>query len=136
MYKKILVPIDLSHMELGKEMIELARKYGDKGADITLLHVIEDIPAYISAYIPNDVIHKPAEVAHAALQELTRETGLQGEVRVASGSPAGTILRLAEEMKADLIIIASHQPGLQDYLLGSTAGRVVRHAHCSVLVRR
>ena len=35
-----------------------------------------------------------------------------------------------------MIVIASHDPGLADYLLGSTAGRVVRHAHCSVLVVR
>jgi len=36
----------------------------------------------------------------------------------------------------DLIIVGSHKPGLQDYLLGSTAARVVRHAMCSVLVGR
>ena len=37
---------------------------------------------------------------------------------------------------ADVIVIASHDPGLADYLLGSVAARVVRHAHCSVLVVR
>ena len=42
----------------------------------------------------------------------------------------------AEDDKVDLIIIASHKPGLQDYFLGSTAARVVRHASCSVLVVR
>ena len=36
----------------------------------------------------------------------------------------------------DLIIVASHRPGLQDYFLGSTAAKVVRHAKCSVLVIR
>ena len=35
-----------------------------------------------------------------------------------------------------MIVIASHDPGLVDYLLGSVAARVVRHAHCSVLVTR
>ena len=46
------------------------------------------------------------------------------------------ILETAEDEGADLIIIASHQPGIQDYFLGSTAARVVRHAQCSVLVTR
>ena len=42
----------------------------------------------------------------------------------------------AKEKNADMIIIASHRPGLQDYFLGSTAAKVVRHATCSVLVVR
>jgi nucleotide-binding universal stress UspA family protein len=35
-----------------------------------------------------------------------------------------------------LIIIGSHSPSMQDYLLGPNAARVVRHANCSVLVIR
>jgi nucleotide-binding universal stress UspA family protein len=55
---------------------------------------------------------------------------------VRAGHPGNQILDLAEETNADLIIVASHRPGLQDYFIGSTAGRVVRHANCSVLVTR
>ena len=40
------------------------------------------------------------------------------------------------ETDTDCVVIASHRPGLQDYLLGSTAARVVRHAACSVHVLR
>ena len=36
----------------------------------------------------------------------------------------------------DVIVMASHQPKFSDYLLGSTAARVVRHAKCSVLIAR
>ncbi|MDH3475684.1 MAG: universal stress protein [Rhodospirillales bacterium] len=39
-------------------------------------------------------------------------------------------------MKADLIITGSHKPNVSDYLLGSNAARVVRHASCSVFVVR
>ncbi len=46
------------------------------------------------------------------------------------------MLAAAEERNADLIVIASHRPGLQQFLLGSTASRVVRHATCTVLVKR
>ncbi|MBT8411941.1 MAG: universal stress protein, partial [Octadecabacter sp.] len=42
----------------------------------------------------------------------------------------------ATDNSIDCIIMASHQPGLEDYFLGSTAARVVRHAKCSVHVIR
>jgi len=52
------------------------------------------------------------------------------------GEPAREIIAYAEEVGADCIIVGSHKPELQDYLLGSTAARVVRHAPCSVHVLR
>ena len=55
---------------------------------------------------------------------------------VRTGHSYKTILEVAKEKDVDLIIIASHRPGLQDYFLGSTAAKVVRHADCSVLVVR
>ena len=42
----------------------------------------------------------------------------------------------AKKIGADLIIVASHKPNVGDYLLGTTAARVVRHATCSVFVVR
>ena len=47
-----------------------------------------------------------------------------------------TMINVAKEIKADLIVMASHRPELRDYLLGPNAARVVRHADCSVLVVR
>jgi nucleotide-binding universal stress UspA family protein len=46
------------------------------------------------------------------------------------------ILAHAEKIGAELIVIGSHKPNVADYLLGSTAARVVRHARCSVYVVR
>jgi len=57
--------------------------------------------------------------------------------RLASGVPFDQITRTAEELGADLIIIATHgRTGLKRALLGSTAENVVRHATCPVLVVR
>ncbi|MBL4758209.1 MAG: universal stress protein [Rhizobiales bacterium] len=53
-----------------------------------------------------------------------------------SGNASNAILDIAKEQNVDIILIGSHKPGLQDYLLGSTAARVVRHAECTVLVAR
>ena len=77
---------------------------------------------------------EPAARAHVELGALADEAGTDSEVL--SGHTPLKILEYATEIGADLIIIASHRPGLQDYFLGSTAARVVRHAECAVLVDR
>ena len=55
---------------------------------------------------------------------------------VVKGHSGRTIIDVAAEKSADCIVIGSHKPGLIDYLLGSTAARVVRHAPCAVHVLR
>ena len=55
-------------------------------------------------------------------------------VRVATGDPADAIVRMAQEIGADLIIMGTHgRTGLPHILLGSVAEKVVRHAFCPVL---
>jgi nucleotide-binding universal stress UspA family protein len=121
MYKAIMVPIDLTQAEKGKATIDVAKKLSEEGNRIMLINVTEHIPDYVAAEILGDIIEA---------------AGVKADVEVRPGPPAATILAAAEEKGTDLIIIASHQPGLKDYLLGSTASRVVRHATCSVLVVR
>ena len=80
----------------------------------------------------NDSIESAKEELQAAAE--TYGANVESQVRV--GHAYKTILDTAEETGADMIIVQSHQPGLQDYFLGSTAAKVVRHARCSVLVVR
>jgi nucleotide-binding universal stress UspA family protein len=83
-----------------------------------------------------DVIDKSKAESRRQIEALAEASGPGVEARILSGHPYNTILDEAEKTGADLIIITSHRPGLQDYLLGSTAAKVVRHANCSVLVVR
>jgi nucleotide-binding universal stress UspA family protein len=136
MYQTILVPIDLAHAERGKAMIDIAKKLGGKGTRITLMNVIEDIPSYVAVELPGGMIKQMGENAKNELEDMAKAAGISTEVEVHAGRPATAILNTSENLAAELIIIASHRPGLQDYLLGSTASRVVRHAKCSVLVMR
>ena len=53
-----------------------------------------------------------------------------------SGTPKDHILQLADDIDADVIILASHRPSMSTYLPGSNAAAVIRHAKCSVLVVR
>ena len=77
--------------------------------------------------------------AEAELAKLAADA-VPAEIDAATGVAFGTvyeeILRAAERIGADLIVMGSHRPELKDYLLGSNAANVVRHARCSVLVVR
>jgi universal stress protein A len=54
---------------------------------------------------------------------------------VAAGDPAYEILRLAQELEADLMVIATHgYGGWRRFLFGSVAEKVVRQAECPVFV--
>ena len=139
MYKKILAPVDLAHPETAKQMADVARAMAEPGkADIVLLNVVPDLPGYVAAELPSDIIKKVSSVATEELPKVAKDAGVEGsaELMLRSGRPHNQILEVADEIGADLIVIASHQPGLGDYLLGSVASKVVRHAKCSVLVQR
>ena len=138
MYNTILVPIELSHKN-SANAIQIAKKLINDGGDIILLNVFSDVPVYIEAELGKDLQYMRENQKKEVLQQLTglaKKNGIGSSILVLSGHAASSILEEAEEHNADLIIIASHKPGLSDYFLGSTAARVVRHAHCPVMVDR
>ncbi len=136
MYKSILVPIQFGDEEHEKVKIAMARKLGGKAARIIVSHVIEEVPGYVATNLPLGLLEKSQAAAQREVEALAASADPAAEVDVRTGHAATTILEIAEEKGADLIIIGSHRPGLQDYLLGSTAARVVRHSNSSVLVVR
>ena len=136
MYKTIVVPIDLSHQEKAASMIDAARLLGDKDGKIVLLNVIEELPASVAAELPGGWLDKTHKDVWSALDVLAKAHDLKAVPEVRNGAAHSVIISFAEENDVDAIVIASHKPGLQDYFLGSTAARVVRHAPCSVHVLR
>ncbi len=140
MYSRILVPIDPSHGEVGARLVEIAKKLIDAEGEITLLSVIEPVPSYISGYIREESFQERLKAnrdeALAHLKGMLTAAGVTGHTMIDEGSPSAEILRIAEKMKADAIILGSHRPDFRDYLIGSTAARIVRHAQCTVVVER
>lgn len=139
MIKTILVPIDIAHIEAGAAALELARDLArTHEAKFILLNVLDSVPTYLAAQIPTGFYKSLQSDTADRLNELVREHGFPDttEVAVRQGYPPTEILEFAKDTSTDMIVIASHDPGLADYLLGSVAARVVRHAHCSVLVAR
>ena len=135
MYNTILVPTDFYHEELTIQSLKKAEKLSDKGR-VVLLHVLDSIPKYILAEIPEELVENQLPLTRKTLTELIEKSGVKAEAEVRKGGSYNNIIQSAKDIDADLIIMNSHRPELKDYLLGSTAAKVVLHAHCSVLVDR
>ncbi len=134
MYKTILIPMALDH-GIGAAALEIARKLLAQGGRIIALHVYEAPSSSVAAYLDEKAVKAAFEAAQSRLKERVAD---QPDVSPAilKGHTSRSIIDYAAENKIDCIVIGSHKPGLSDYLLGSTASRVVRHAPCAVHVLR
>ena len=135
MYHNILVPISFDSERDVTGPLKLAQLLGTPDAKVTLLHVVEHIPGYAISYMPADYLAEARGAIQKELDELAAKLPNAKGV-VIEGHSGRSILDWADTNKPDLVIIASHRPGLQDLVLGSTAARVVRHAPCAVHVVR
>jgi nucleotide-binding universal stress UspA family protein len=141
MYKNILLAIDLNdeascHNPL-LAAVELARTFG---ARLHILSVVREVEAVLqakSAPLGYDLITADLENRIAALIRHADASDLNANILVTHGASIyAKILAVAEEVGADLVVVGSHRPAMRDYLLGTNAARVVRHARRSVLVAR
>ena len=134
MYQKIIVSLSLDH-GIAQKAIQVARAMKNEGGEIIAVHVYEPLQGSVNAYVTEDAVASSVKSAEAALAErVANEPGLVSVL--IKGHTGRAIIDYAEEIGADCIIVGSHKPGLRDYLLGSTAARVARHATCSVHVLR
>lgn len=136
MYKRILMAIDPSHGSDQQGILKTsAHLAGESGAEFFALTVVEPIPASVEAEASANLAERSATLA---MEELKAVVGNRPDIEcvVRHGKPGTVITEFARQKGVDCIVLASHKPGLRDYFLGSTAGRVVRHAACSVHVMR
>ncbi len=135
MYNHVVVPVSFDEDRDAAGAMEIAAAVRAEGGRVSLLHVIEQIPAYATSYLPSHYLVDRHDAIQAELDKLAKDlpdaTGV-----VVDGHSGRTILDWSSDNGADCIVIASHRPGMQDLLLGSTAHYVVRHAKCSVHVVR
>lgn len=135
MYHNILIPIAFDAERDISAPLKLAELLGTPGGKVTLLHVMEHVPSYAISYMPTDYLLAAREAIQGELDDMAAKLPNASGV-VIEGHSGRSILDWAETNTPDLIIIASHRPGMQDLLLGSTAAQVVRHARCAVHVVR
>ncbi len=135
MYCNILVPTVFDHEHDHSRGLRFAAIVAGPNAKITLLHVVEKLPTYVISYIPEKVSQSLRTELQEEMNSLLKDIP-DAESKIITGHPGRAIIDYANKNSVDLIIVESHRPGLEDYLLGSTAGYIVRHAKCAVHVIR
>lgn len=136
MFKTILLPVDVAHLDEGRKTLDVALSIASPEATIVLLYVMEEIPNWTDIDLPPNFKENSMQAAREALESIIQSTDSPVQIEVREGHAYSTILKEAESMNADLIILTSHKPGLKDYFIGSNTSKVVSHAHCSVVVVR
>ena len=141
MYKNILLPVDLGNESSWVKALPTAVKYCEAFGSV--LHVMTVMPDFgslmVAQFFPDDQENKMMAQVNEVLQKFVVDhvpDGIKVQHIVADGTIYKKIIDTADDINADLIIMGSHRPELQDYLLGPNAARVVRHSAKSVLVTR
>lgn len=137
MYQSILVPVDLAHPQTLEKALntaaDLARHYN------TRVHYVA-----VAGTAPGNVARTPEEYQHK-LAEFARRQGelhgcdVQAHVYTASDPVAALddlIVKAAEDLSADLLVMATHPPKGADVLIPSNGDKVARHTRASVLLVR
>ena len=137
MYRKIMVPVDLAHIERLDKAITTA-------TDLAKHYAIPISFVGVTAETPTEVAHTPSEFAEklrafGAMQSQRHDLNID-TAAYPSHDPAvdldQTLIAAAKDNGADLIVMASHVPGLREHIFASHAGTVASHAGVSVFVIR
>lgn len=140
-YQNVLLATDFSDDSetLGHAARNLADKYS---AMIHVVHVVDSLPITDAGYGPImpleiDFTEQLVQAAETRLKAFAEHFQVPREnCHVEVGSPKLEIVRLAEALNCDLIIVGSHGRHGLSALLGSTASGVLHHAQCDVLAVR
>ncbi len=137
MYKTIMVPVDLSHAATVEKAIKIAVDLGKNyDAEIYLVGV--------TATPPGSVAHDPAEYEQKLKKFAADHSGSLGCTLiprvVLCNDPAAeldtALEEFGKEINVDLVVMASHVPGLMDHLIHSKAGHLATHINISVFIVR
>lgn len=138
MYKKIMVPVDLAHVDRLEKALQSAADLS-KHYDVPVCYVT------VSTTAPDEVAHTPeehAEKLQAFAKQQAEKYGLRStdSSYYTSHDPAvdldKKLLDAIKDTGADLVVMASHVPGLPEHIFASNAGEVAMHATVSVFVIR
>ena len=141
MFNSLLLAIDINDPEGALRCTKAAVNMAiAEKAELHILNVVpDDGMAIVSASLDADHNASAVDASHAALEDWAAKNipqGIKPKLHVARGRIYDQILKTATKLKADGIFVGAHSPELKDYLLGSNAARVARHAKQSVFVIR
>ena len=138
--QRILVALDGSPRQ--KEVLDVAVGLATRSAGrLILFHAVSlpvPLPVQVLAIPPDEVGGVMVSSSRQQLEELAARlpADMVERVQVELGAPWRTVCEVAKEDGVELVVVGSHGYGGLDRLLGTTAAKIVNHAHCSVLVVR
>jgi universal stress protein F len=140
MFKRIIVAVDLADPAPTPKGLEQAVEIAKvSGGELRLVNVQPIVPATFMEYVPADFDVEQVKRAEETVASLVAGVDLPVGRKSGAARAGGIyheLLQEASDWGADLVVVGSHQPAISDYLLGSNATTIVRHANCSVLVVR
>ena len=134
MYDKVICAIGLGSRERAERLLRTSNALLSPGGELIIVHVIERLASEHGS--PDDWAVSVIKEAEDKLDALCRRLGIIASIEVRTGTASKTLLTVAKEKKADLIVLATHVSDILDRIFGSTVEYVIRHAECSVLVER
>jgi universal stress protein A len=138
-YSKILLAVDLNadSVSIGRRARELATLMG---AELTVLHVVEYIPAEPGGEAmvpPMQLLNDLADTARQRLLALCTDIGVGADQqKVEVGSVKGEIVRVARAMQSDLIVLGARERHGLSIFVNLTEDTVLHAAPCDVLAVR
>ncbi len=140
MYRRIVLAVDLADPAPRPKGLAQALELAEASrGELRLVNVQPMLPATFMEFVPADFDAEQEARAKAALEKIVSRIeapNVKISCAVASGGIYHELLSEATQWAADLIVVGSHRPVMADYLIGSNAKTIVRHAQCSVLVVR
>ncbi|MCT8155866.1 universal stress protein UspG, partial [Klebsiella aerogenes] len=141
-YKTIIMPVDVFEMELSDKAVRHAEFLAQQDGIIHLLHVLPGSSSFTMSRFTADLRRFEEHLQHEAETRLQTMVGhfsidpsrIKSHVRF--GNVRDMVNELANEIKADVVVIGSRNPSISTHLLGSNASSVIRHAHIPVMVVR
>jgi nucleotide-binding universal stress UspA family protein len=136
-FERILAAIDGSEASdrAFAAALDLAQVSGGR---VIALAVEGPLPAYAATVGEVEEVKREKDAFFGRLLVRTREqaeaAGVELDVELRPGHAAELIVRVAQELGADLIVLGHKGHFLRDHLLGSTADRVAEHAGCPVMI--
>jgi len=135
--KCVVVPVDFS--EESFTAIDVAREFVKTNAGLHLIHVTQPWSEHaIGGTWGKETEEERIQSIRQTIQDKLKENDYSdAQIAVHIGSPPVAITDYAKESGAELIVMPSHgRTGIKHFALGSVAERVIRKAHCPVLVLR
>jgi nucleotide-binding universal stress UspA family protein len=137
MYNKVMVPVDLAHIDRLDKAITTA-------TDIAKLYSIPMLFVGVTAETPTAIAHNPKEFSEKLEAFGAKQSDAHGLTIETKAFPshdpaaelAEDLIAAAKENAVDLIVMASHIPGFPFHFFIPNAGEVALHAKVSVLIVR